>query len=117
MALKDALLATMPPKTVRDTNIAALRAVLRWAVDNDRLKTNPAREVKVRVLKKVQNREKGFTLKEANTILRAACDHEPKHSDNPSTRESAPMTAAKRWVPQFCAHIGARVAEMTQLRE
>ncbi|QRG08818.1 hypothetical protein EZH22_11355 [Xanthobacter dioxanivorans] len=117
VAWKDALLATMSPKTVRDTNIAALRAVFQWAVDNDRLKTNPAREVKVRVLKKVQNREKGFTLKEANAILKAARDHKPKPSDNPRTRESVPMTAAKRWVPWLCAHTGARVAEMTQLRK
>ncbi|MET3355389.1 UNVERIFIED_ORG: integrase [Xanthobacter viscosus] len=117
VAWKDALLTTMSPKTVRDTNVAALRAVFQWAVDNDRLKANPAKEVKVRVLKKVRNREKGFTLDEAKAVLKAARDHSPAHSDNPRTRESAPMTAAKRWVPWLCAHTGARVAEMTQLRK
>lgn len=116
---KDELLEELAPKTVRDTNVAALRAVLQWAIDNRKLPegtTNPAAGIKIRVTKAVLNRPKGFTLEEAHSILKAARDYQPAHSDNPATRESDFVTAAKRWTPWLCAFSGARISEMTQLR-
>jgi integrase len=114
---KDSLLETRSPKTVRDSNIGSLRAVFQWAADNLHIGDNPAAGIKVRVTAKTLNREKGFTHAEALAILSAARAYEPKHSDNPQTRERAPLIAAKRWVPWLCAHTGARVAEITQLRK
>jgi len=116
---KDELLEELSPKTVRDTNIAALRAVLQWAIDNRKLPegtTNPAAGIKIRVTKKTLDRPQGFTLDEAHAILKAARDYQPAHSDNPATRESEHVTAAKRWTPWLCAFSGARISEMTQLR-
>lgn len=61
--------------------------------------------------KKVRDREQGFTEEEAKAILAAADGYEkPK-------RESQSMADAKRWVPWLCAHSGARVTEVCQLRK
>ncbi|WP_152047172.1 site-specific integrase [Aureimonas psammosilenae] len=113
---KDDLLTRLAPKTVRDSNLAALKAVLQWAKDNDRIADNPAADVKVRVTEKPQEREKGFTDAEAVAILTAVDAYQPKHSDNPQTREGAELTAAKRWMPWLSAFTGARPAELAQLR-
>jgi hypothetical protein len=43
---RDELLTSLAPKTVRDSHIAALKAVLGWAVDAGRLQTNVAADVK-----------------------------------------------------------------------
>lgn len=114
---KDHLLKSKSPATIRNSNLASLRAVLQWATDNEKITTNPAAGVKVRSAPKKLNRSKGFTADEAAAILSAALAYQPKHSDNPQTREGAPLTAAKKWVPWLCAMTGARVAELTQLRK
>ena len=116
---KDDLLERLAPKTVHDTNIASLRAVLTWAIDNKRIpdmKENPAVGVKVKVTKKVLNRDKGFTTDEAALVLKAARNYEPAPSSNPATRETQYIVAAKRWTPWLCAFSGARISEMTQIR-
>lgn len=116
---KDHLMQTLAPKTIRDTYVASLRVVLQWAMDNQRIGTeaNPAAKVKIRVPKKILNREKGFTEAEALAVLKASRTYEPKHSENPQTRESSYLTHAKLWVPFLCAHTGSRISEMTQLRK
>lgn len=112
IAWKDHRLAEgLAPKTIRDTELAAFRAVFSWAVANLHLPTNPADGVKIKVAKKVRDREQGFTEEEAKAILAAADGYEkPK-------RESQSMADAKRWVPWLCAHSGARVTEVCQLRK
>jgi integrase len=115
---KDHLLDSgLSAKTVRDTNIASLKAVLQWAADNERIPSNPAAGVKVRVTEKPRNREKGFNDAEAHAVLKAASEYVPPTSTNPQTRESDTVAAAKRWLPWLCAFTGARVAEMAQLRK
>ncbi|RWP58016.1 MAG: integrase [Mesorhizobium sp.] len=114
---KDASLKTLASKTVADVYLASVRTVLKWAVNNDRLETNVAENVRIRVSKKQRSREQGFTLDEAVEVLKVARDHQPKHSANPQTREAPETTAAKRWSPILCAHTGARIAEITQLRK
>jgi hypothetical protein len=114
---RDTRLKTLSPKTVADVYLASVRTVLSWAVTNDRLDSNVAEKVRQEVPKKSLPREKGFTLPEAITILRTARDYQPKVSDNPANAEAPQTTAAKRWVPILCAHTGARVAELTQLRK
>jgi integrase len=114
---RDARLKTLSPKTVSDVYLASVRTVLNWAKANDRLPSNVAQDVRQEVPKKVRNREKGFTDKEAVAILLAARGHLPAITDNPATMELPQTTAAKRWVPILCAVSGARVTEITQLRK
>jgi integrase len=89
------------PKTINDSKLAALRAILRWAVDNELIPTNPATGVSVRRGKKASEQMLGFERDEAATILRAA------------SRETSTVY---RWVPLLCAQSGARVSEVCQLR-
>lgn len=115
---RDALLAGgLSPKTVADKYLAAVRAVLTWAVTDLHLRTNPMEKVTQRVPKKVRTRERGFTTPEALRILNASMSYKPAETSNPSNRESAHITATKRWVPLLCAFSGARVTELTQLRK
>lgn len=104
-------------KTVADVHLACIRAVLHWAFVNDRLTSNEAEHVRQEVAKKVLNREQGYTTPEALKILNASINYEPALVANPSNRESAHITAAKRWAPLLCAFSGARITEITQLRK
>ena len=115
---RDALMASgKSAKTVSDKHLAAVSAILRWASENDHLPTNEAITVRQQVTRKIQTREKGYTTEEAVKILKASLRHMPAERANPSNRESAHITAAKRWVPLLCAFTGARITEMTQLRK
>ena len=98
-------------KTVKDSDIAALKSVLGWAVNNGLLKDNPAAGLKVIAPKKARLREPGFTNEEATALLRQARDFKP------SPGLGAKMAAAKRWIPWLCAYSGARVGEIVQLRK
>ncbi|MDQ6436609.1 hypothetical protein RB623_21375 [Mesorhizobium sp. LHD-90] len=117
IAWRDERMKTLAPKTVADVYLASVRTVLSWAVANKRLPSNVAKDVRQEKAKKVRTREPGFTLPEAITILRVASDYRPKVTDNPANNELPQTTAAKRWTPILCAHSGARVSEMTQLRK
>jgi integrase len=106
---KDDLLAEKPdgskldPKTVRNGYLAALKATLNYAVQQQDLAQNVAKGVTVRVKKKKKQREKGFTEDEAIKILRATLLPPPRNL-------SPENAAARRWVPWICAYTGARVA-------
>jgi integrase len=97
-------------KGVRDTWIAAPRAVWKWAMRKRFVSSNPFLGVTVDVPRRVQVREAGKTFAdaEARTILRTAL--QTQYSPE------VPLTAAKRWAAWLCAHTGARVGEITQLR-
>jgi integrase len=114
---KDAKIITLAPRTVRDVYLTAVNAVLNWAVSNDLLEANPARDVKLKVALKPTLRPKGFTRGEAIAILGFSLAYEPPKSDNPQTREKPGTTAAKRWAPLICALTGSRISEITQLRK
>jgi len=96
---------------VKDSDIAALKSVLGWAVNNGLLKDNPAAGLKVIAPKKTRTREPGFSGEEAKKLLQHAVAYKP------SAGVSAKMAAAKRWVPWLCAYSGARVGEIVQLRK
>lgn len=112
IAWKDAKLKSgLSLRTVKYVNIASVNAVFRWAVNNDRIAENPAERVKLPNDRKTLTREKGFRDNEALAILKAAKTY------HPSRKEAPKLTAAKRWIPLLCAHTGARVGEMVQLRK
>jgi integrase len=89
------------PKTINDSKLAALKAVLGWAADNELLRENPAARVAVKRARKPGEQMLGFGKEDAAAILRAA------------GQETSPVY---RWVPLLCAASGARVAEICQLR-
>lgn len=116
---KDHRLATINPrtgkplsaKTVKDSDLAGLKAVFRWAKNNKRTATNPALSVTVKRPKGPRRRRgKIFTDAEAAAILNASL--EVKRG-----QMSPEIYAAKRWVPWLMAYSGARVGEMVQLRK
>jgi len=98
------------PKTVKDSDLAGLKAVFGWAVTNRLLPSNPAEGITIKIGKPKRVRSKGLTDAEANAVLKAA-------SELQRGRESPKTFAAKRWVPWLCAYTGARVGEMAQLRK
>jgi len=99
------------PKTINDTDFAALRAVFKWGKQRGWLSTNPAAEARIEGRGKKITREKWFLESERAAILNVAL------AVQGSKRESPKTTAAKRWVPWLCAYSGARVVEMIQLRK
>lgn len=100
---------TLSAKTIKDSDLAALKSVLGWAKNNLRIPTNPAEGLTMKVGKRKLTRPPGFTDAEAGQILNAALTIR-RGEDTERTH------AAKRWVPWLLAYTGARVGEMGQLR-
>jgi integrase len=88
-------------KTIRDGKLAPVRAILRWAVDNRRLGSNPAERITVDVKTAAGTKKRSLSDQEAVLVLRAA-----RLETNP----------VRRWVPWVCAYSGARLSEVCQLR-
>ena len=118
VAFKDHRLSTpskrtgKPPsaKTVKDSDLSALKTLFGWAVMNRKIKSNPATGITIKLAKVPRLRPKGFTDAEAERLLAAAL--------NPKPSGDAPrLQAAKRWVPWLSAFTGARVGELAQLRK
>jgi integrase len=97
-------------KTVKATDLAALKSIFKWAANNSRLSTNPAEKVTMPAPRKAQERSSGFTNAEAKAILKAALAYRAGPQEHRRT------AAAKRWAPWLCAYTGARIGEVLQLR-
>jgi len=97
-------------KTVKDSDLSALKTIFSWAKVNGKLDSNPAEGVTIKLGMPRKLRSKGFTDTEARAILKAAMQL-PRGGERPET------FAGKRWVPWLCAYTGARVGEMAQLRK
>ncbi|WP_209425061.1 integrase [Pararhodobacter sp. SW119] len=104
-------------KTVNDIYLSTIRSIFAWAHDNERLPANVAATVRQPKPRKVHSRERGYTDAEALAVLKASIAHQPKPNQFGFVRETAHMTAAKRWSPILCAFSGARISEITQLRK
>lgn len=113
---RDHLVKTLSAKTVNDVYLSAIRTLFTWAVENERLPEDVAKDVKQPKPKKVYSRERGYTDTEALTVLKASRAYQPHADGSGYVRETLQLVAAKRWVPIICAFTGARVAEITQLR-
>jgi len=98
LSWKVALLAGgVRTKTIRDSKIAPLRAILQWGVDSRKLSTNPASRIVVDARSKAIERIRGFTENEALQILRKASNE---------------LDPNKRWIPLLCAYSGAGIGSM-----
>lgn len=100
---------SLSASTVRSGDLAPLKAVFGWAVNNLHLVSNPAENITLKVGKAQRLRSKAFTDAEAQALLAAA-------TSVVRGREAYKTYEAKRWVPWLCAYTGARVGEMVQLR-
>ena len=118
IAFKDHRLSTPSPKTgkmvsaktVKDSNLSALKVVFDWGIANGLLTHNPAAGVTLKVGKTARHRSKSLSDEEAKAILSGA-------STLQRGQENAKTFAAKRWIPWLCAFTGARVGELAQLRK
>jgi integrase len=88
-------------KTIQDSKLAPVRAILQWGMQNKLLPSNPADGISLDVRSKQSEKKRSFTDEEAKVILRAALAE-----DDP----------VRRWVPWIGAYTGARVSEICQLR-
>lgn len=102
-AWKDALVSQgLAAKTIRDSKLVAVRAIMQWGAENRRINSNPADKIRFDIKRKTSDRGiRSFTDEEAATVLRAA-----QIQDN----------LVLRWVPWLCAYSGARISEVCQLR-
>jgi integrase len=117
IAWRDNKLETLSAKTVKDVWLASIKSVLRHAVEDRKLTENPASNLRVRISPAPRLRDKGYSDAEARNILAACRRYVPPSRENPANRESAHLTAAKRWAPWLCAFTGARIGEILQLRK
>jgi integrase len=102
---KDEMVAAgRPAKTIDDSKLATLKAIQNHAVDNEKLKINPAARVSVGKLAR----------KKAGTKMLPYDDHEAVTLLAAAVADARPVI---RWVPLLCAMTGARVSEMMQLRK
>jgi len=104
-------------KTINDVYLSTIRSLFAWAHENERLPENVAATVRQPKPRKVRARERGYTDAEALAVLWASRSHQPRPNQFGFVRETAHMTAAKRWAPLLCAFSGARISEITQLRK
>lgn len=95
------LRAAKKAKSVRDSRLVPVRAVLGWGANNRKLPQNVAERVAIDVKSKPSERRRGYTDEEAALLLRDARLQKSAH---------------RRWVPWLCAYTGARVSEICQLR-
>lgn len=102
---------TASPKTVKDSDLAALKSIFGWGLANLKLPTNPAQSVTIKVGKPAKVRPKYFKPDEREAILTLARNY------TPTGREATKLSLAKHWVPWVCAYTGARVGEIAQLRK
>ena len=100
------------PKTVKDSDLAALKSVFGWGKDTRKIPLNPAEGITVKLGRKVALREERcFTEAETTAILGNAKAYQR------GPKEGEKVALAKRWVPWLCAYTGARIGEMCQLRK
>lgn len=117
LAWRDELLKSLSAKTVSDIYLSAVRAMFKWAHENERLPDNPALTVRQPKPRSVKSREKGYTTPEATAVLQASRNYQPKADPFGKVREQPKTTALKVWGPILCAFSGARVSEIAQLRK
>ncbi|MGH1591032.1 hypothetical protein ACRBEV_25025 [Methylobacterium phyllosphaerae] len=106
VAWKDGLVAgtltpkPLSPKTINDTYLTALRAMLNYAVSNKMLRENVATGIRVAAKRQAGTSKQHYTEEEIARLLKLS---------------AAETLAARRWIPLLLATSGARVGEVAQL--
>ena len=79
IAWKDRLVNSgLSNNTIRNAHLAAMRTMCKWAVQNNKIATNPFATVTIKATKKGKIRAKGFIDAEALTILKATLEPPPE---------------------------------------
>jgi len=102
--------AGISARTISEGDLSGVRALFNWAIGEPGLPsivTNPVAGVKMGFKAPKKTRQKGFTFKEADVILRATLE--------PAEGFTEAGAGARRWVPWLCAFSGARVGEIGQI--
>ena len=82
------------PKTIADKYLACVRALFKWAFEDDRLPENVAETVHQPVGKATRARERGYTESEATILLRASVSYVPAYTANPAQRSAKAITSS-----------------------
>ncbi|MCZ4286378.1 site-specific integrase [Marinobacter salarius] len=96
-------------KTVNDNYIASLSAVYKWAIEREKLETDPTKRVRVTARAKETAGIEQYTREQVATILRATRQPQPARTKQ-ETRN------VRRWAPWLAAFTGARIGELLWLR-
>ena len=112
VAYKDRLIAAgLTPKTIKEGNLAVLKNLCNYAVDNLRIPTSPMKGVSIRVKARALLRQtKGYNDAEAKVVLKATFAEF-------SNLLPIDQHAARRWIPWLGYYSGARGGELAQLRK
>lgn len=112
VAYKDRLIAAgLTPKTIKEGNLAVLKNLCNYAVDNLRIPTSPMKGVSIRVKARALLRQtKGYSDAEAKVVLEATLG-------DFSNLLPVDQHAARRWIPWLGYYSGARGGELAQLRK
>lgn len=102
---------SLSTKTIGQKYLAVVKRMFSFAKSRAMGLNDPTDGIVVETAKRVVNREKGYTDDEARKVLAAA-----KAGVGISDKWADHTKRAIRWVPWICAHTGARVTEITQLR-
>jgi hypothetical protein len=101
VAWKDHLVSQgLSPKTINDSYLAGIKALLNYGVANKLVETNPAKDVRAAARKRAGERKLPYEDQEVARLLALA------------ERESH---SARRWLPWLAALSGARIGELAQL--
>lgn len=98
-------------KTIADKYLVVVKRLYNAVIQKGEQIDNPAKDISVKVPKKIKERSQGFTDAEASNILHTALTIYQTTSARSSTNKHA-----IRWVPWICAYTGSRCGEITQLR-
>ncbi|MCJ2053787.1 site-specific integrase [Methylobacterium sp. J-070] len=88
-------------KTIRDANLAPVKAIFNYALQNGLIKDNPPKSISIELRQWDGLNRRSFNDTEAETLLRAA---------------RAEIDPIRRWIPWILAFTGARLSEICQLR-
>jgi integrase len=98
-------------RTVSQKYLSLIKLIYQIGFEKQKVKDNPAKDIKVRYTKPRKNRSSGFTDVEAIAILQATIA-----SGETKGRTTEENRRAIRWLPWICAFTGARITEAAQLR-
>jgi integrase len=102
LAWKNEMVAAgLSVRTIKYSKLAAVNAMLQWAVHNRRIAQNVASGTKLTTKIKPGEGIRGYSDEEAKLVLTAARKEKAAHL---------------RWAPWLCAYSGARLSEICQLR-
>jgi integrase len=101
---------SLAAKTVNDNYIAVLSAVYKWAIEREKLNSDPTKGVRVKSRASETKGIEQYTSEQVATLLSATRKLQP-------TRVKRETANLRRWAPWLSAFTGARISEILWLRK